>query len=207
MSAIMPIPVSANQPDPTGLNRIRTRKSIREHPLVITLFLLLVTLIVRASKDALPSLQLFDRSTLFPFRRCPFRAANAAAATFNRKSKSLAAFLSTHSSINSFQTTKDYLPPPLPFQTRIDASQGIIFGCGTANPFLPSSTATFVSKISKESTQPCVSLCTKKRTFCRFIKVCLSLSQSNYKIFPFQHCSTLLASLFPYRSLPIVNFS
>lgn len=159
---------------------------------MITLLLLLVTLIVRASKDALPSLQLFDRSTLFPFRRCPFRAANAAAATFNRKSKSLAAFLSTHSSINSFQTTKDYLPPPLPFQTRIDASQGIIFGCGTANPFLPSSTATFVSKISKESNASCLYV-RRNELFVDLLK-----SQSNYKM----HSNTAL--LYSRLCFPIV---
>lgn len=68
-------------------------------------------------------------------RLFPSRAANAANAARSIGKANL--WLLPLPSINSFQTTKDYL---LPFQTeanayRDDASQGIIFGRGTANPF------------------------------------------------------------------------
>ena len=116
-----------------GLNRIRIRKSIREHPFGdygrsfrLWSFGRRKTLYPRLSQIS----SLFDRSPL-----SLSRSQRSQRRTFNRKSKSLAA--SSLPSINSFQTTKDYL---LPFQTeanayRDDASQGIIFGRGTANPF------------------------------------------------------------------------
>lgn len=96
-----------------GLNRIRIRKSIREHPLVIT---------------AVPSD--FDRSgverrftRVSPRFRAssiarlfPSRAANAANAARSIGKANL--WLLPLPSINSFQTTKDYL---LPFQTEANA--------------------------------------------------------------------------------------
>ena len=129
---------------PDGFKLNPNKKSIREHPFG-DYELLRLWSFGRRKTLYLPAA--LPRSLVPIFLRaggCLFRATNAQD-TFNRKSKSLAFLLlllllllcipSRTTPINSFQTTTDYLAFHRPRQTRIDASQGIIFGCGTANPF------------------------------------------------------------------------
>lgn len=119
MSAIiMPIPFRESLRQ-MGLNRIRIRKSIREHPLVITT--VPSTLIVRASKDALPVSPRFRGSSivrLSPSLSLSLSRSQRRTARSIGKANLWLLPLPSPTSINSFQTTKDYL---LPFQTEANA--------------------------------------------------------------------------------------